>query len=143
MLTPLRDQSGRLRYYLGALIDVAEPINHRKLPRSIHNTPNPKTGLTSTDTNNENLSQERYNLFDEMIESFSEDELGRLVSLGRRKALLSEGVFFKNEIRNEEADTFMNELEVPAPAPEKRSLSPSLAFYSHVGSADSICNSPC
>lgn len=132
MSVPLRDQNGRIRYWLSSHVDVTcllrDPQHLGSFRAQIHQEENPSEADAETKTSTRPHPQAE---FDDLIHSFGPEELRRLVALGRRKALLAEGVFFKDEVGH--TNPFPKPDDPLPPADFSTAPSPSDVFYKSVG----------
>lgn len=99
MCVPLRDQSGKVRYYLGAQLDITGLVNDC-------------TGLASLETiverNNDNRSQVTKGVvpteavqrdeFEQLSEAFNPQELEKVMLLRRHRQLQSEEGFIYKDL---------------------------------------------
>ena len=98
MCVPLRDQSGKVRYYLGAQLDitglVTECTGLVTLKRIIERNKEHRSHVTSRDVPTEILQRDE---FEQLSEAFNPQELERLISIRRRRQLHpEEGVNYKD-----------------------------------------------
>ena len=91
MCVPLRDQSGKVRYYLGAQLDITDLVNEctglHSLKKLVQRQ-NKDQGLVN---NSDVLSQSlQENEFEQLSQVFNPQELERLLALRQRQQLESE-----------------------------------------------------
>ena len=137
MGVPLKDRKAKIRYWLRALVDVTCLLQNSHQLESFHalilnqeadKGPSPKPERA-------NGSHPQIE-FDKLMNSFNPDELRRLVALGRRKALLAEGVFFKNEASQLNAEP--NERASSLPKKQQPTFSMAHLFYHDVSIYSSL-----
>lgn len=104
MCVPLRDQSGKVRYYLGAQLDITDLVNEStgftSLKRLMRRHENHGSLIKVSDDPVETIQQ---NEFEQLSETFNPQELERLVKLRQRQQLESEhkGVVKESEGQRE------------------------------------------
>ena len=96
MCVPLRDQSGKVRYYLGAQLDITSLVNDctglATLKNIVERNSDLRSHVTNADVPKGALQQDE---FEQLSEAFNSQELEKLVSLRRRRQLQSEeGVIY-------------------------------------------------
>lgn len=91
MCVPLRDQSGKVRYYLGAQLDITDLVNDStgftSLKRLMRRHDNHGNLVKSSDDPVESLQKDE---FEQLSETFNPQELEMLVKLRQRQQLESE-----------------------------------------------------
>ena len=91
MCVPLRDQSGKVRYYLGAQLDVTSLVNEctglASLKDIIERNNANRSSVTKGDFQGEILQRDE---FEQLSEAFNPQELEKLILLRRRRQLQSE-----------------------------------------------------
>lgn len=91
MCVPLRDQSGKVRYYLGAQLDITELVNDSTglttLKRLMRRHDNNGSLIKHSDNPVETLQHDE---FEQLSETFNPQELESLVKLRQRQQLESE-----------------------------------------------------
>lgn len=103
MCVPLRDQSGKVRYYLGAQLDISDLIYDctglASLSKLVERHDENRIQVTSRDVPKDSLQPDE---FDQLSEALDSQELERLVNLRRRKQLeLEEKIVYKDFGRNQ------------------------------------------
>ena len=98
MCVPLRDQSGKVRYYLGAQLDITSLVNDctglPSLNKIVERDNDHRSQVKKGDNPTEILPCDE---FEQLSEAFNPQELDRLVSLRQRRQLQSEeGVIHTN-----------------------------------------------
>ena len=96
MCVPLRDQSGKVRYYLGAQLDITSLVNEctgfATLKEIIERNNANRSSVTKGDFEGESLQHDE---FEQLSEAFNPQELEKLILLRRRRQLQSdEGVIY-------------------------------------------------
>ena len=96
MCVPLRDQSGKVRYYLGAQLDITSLVNEctglATLKEIIERNNADRSSGTTGDFQGESLQRDE---FEQLSEAFNPQELEKLILLRRRRQLQSEeGVIY-------------------------------------------------
>ena len=96
MCVPLRDQSGKVRYYLGAQLDITGLVNDctglATLKTIVERDNEHRSHLTTRDVPKETLERDE---FEQLSEAFNPQELDKLVALRRRQQLhAKEGVVY-------------------------------------------------
>ena len=103
MCVPLRDQNGKLRYFLGAQLDVTDLLDSEYIPTSPHDPLLDEGSPAEANGGSKAMDgAAKTNEFDRLIESFDEEEMEKLVLFERRKDLLPEGTFPKKAAHHEE-----------------------------------------
>lgn len=95
MCVPLRDQSGKVRYYLGAQLDITDLVNDctglatlkKMVERSNERRHELGTNLTNGDVEKGHTQRDE---FEQLSEAFNPQELEKLMTLRRRQQLQSE-----------------------------------------------------
>ena len=91
MCVPLRDQSGKVRYYLGAQLDITSLVNEctglSSLKEIIERNNANRSSMTKGDFQGEILQRDE---FEQLSEAFNPQELEKLILLRRRRQLQSE-----------------------------------------------------
>ena len=91
MCVPLRDQSGKVRYYLGAQLDITSLVNDctglATLEMIVARNNDLRSHVTNGDVPKETLQRDE---FEQLSEAFNPQELEKVISLGRRRQLQSE-----------------------------------------------------
>ena len=91
MCVPLRDQSGKVRYYLGAQLDITSLVNEctglASLKEIIERNNANRSSMTKGDFQGEFLQRDE---FEQLSEAFNPQELEKLILLRRRRQLQSE-----------------------------------------------------
>ncbi len=96
MCVPLRDQSGKVRYYLGAQLDITGLVNDctglTTLKKLVERKMDPHTYVTNGDAVEDALQQDE---FEQLSEAFNPQELEKLMTLRRRQQFQSDdGVIY-------------------------------------------------
>jgi len=113
MCVPLRDQSGKVRYYLGAQLDITDLVNDStgfsSLKRLMRRHENHGNLIKKSDDPIETIQQ---NEFEQLSETFNPQELERLVKLRQWQQLESEhrGVVENSEEQQEARASFKTPL---------------------------------
>ena len=130
MGVPLKDGKKKIRYWLHAFVDVTCLLTNSHQLDSFHGIVETRQGRgRNPDAAKASLSHPQIE-FDKLVNSLDPDELRRLVALGRRKALLAEGVFFKNETSRSGAEP--NTRDSSLSRKQRRELIPMQLFYHNV-----------
>lgn len=91
MCVPLRDQSGKVRYYLGAQLDITGLVNDctglATLKKIVERQHEHQSHVTNRDAPKETLQRDE---FEQLSEAFNPEELEKLIRLKRRQQLQSE-----------------------------------------------------
>ena len=91
MCVPLRDQSGRVRYYLGAQLDITDLVNEstglESLKRLVHRHDKHSNLVKSSDAPVETIHKDE---FEQLSETFNPQELEKLIKLRQREHAESE-----------------------------------------------------
>ena len=91
MCVPLRDQSGKVRYYLGAQLDITSLVNDctglGSFQKIIERNNDHQSHVTKGDIPRETFQRDE---FEQLSEAFNPQELEKLISLRRRRQLQSE-----------------------------------------------------
>ena len=91
MCVPLRDQSGRVRYYLGAQLDITDLVNEstglESLKRLVHRHDKHSNLVKSSDAPVETIHKDE---FEQLSETFNPQELEKLIKLRQREHTDSE-----------------------------------------------------
>ena len=96
MCVPLRDQSGKVRYYLGAQLDITSLVNEctelATLKEIVERNNTNRSSMTKGDFRDEIPQRDE---FEQLSEAFNPQELEKLILLRRRRQLQSEeGVIY-------------------------------------------------
>ena len=96
MCVPLRDQSGKVRYYLGAQLDITGLIDDctglATLKRIVERNNEHRSHMTDENGSKDNPQQDE---FEQLSEAFNPQELEKLIALRRRQQLQSdEGIIY-------------------------------------------------
>lgn len=110
MCVPLRDQSGKVRYYLGAQLDITGLVNDctglATLKKIVERENEHRSQVTSRDAPKEVLQQDE---FEQLSEAFNPQELEKLITLRRRQHLQSEeGVIYTDSEKKQQVDDSMS-----------------------------------
>ncbi len=93
MCVPLRDQSGKVRYYLGAQLDITGLVNDctglATLKNIVERNNEHRSHVTNRDVPKETIEKDE---FEQLSEAFNPQELEKLIMLRRRQQLQSEEV---------------------------------------------------
>lgn len=108
MVVPLRDQSGKIRYYLGAQLDITDLVNECTGLTSFKQLLQRQEGhqrlVNNGDVPVENLQDDE---FDQLSQAFNPQELEKLVTIRQRQQLESKGKSNYPDSRNKtEKDAF-------------------------------------
>lgn len=137
MVVPLRDQNGKVRYYLGAQLDITELVNDsvglsslQKLVTRQHEDTN-QNGKESLETHNDLMSQ-----FQQLSETFTPQELQTVLKSQHRQEMDDQVVNgFDNLKGSQPQDVRVcnssADLDSKIPLPGSGSA-PSLGFYKNV-----------
>lgn len=91
MCVPLRDQSGKVRYYLGAQLDITDLVNDctglETLKRLVQRHGDHRNLVKNSDDPVESLRQDE---FEQLSETFNPQELEKLMKLRQRQQLDTE-----------------------------------------------------
>ena len=91
MCVPLRDQSGKVRYYLGAQLDITGIVNDctglATLEKLVKRNKEHQAQATDRAVPKETIQQDE---FEQLSEAFNPQELEKLIMLRRRQQLQSE-----------------------------------------------------
>ena len=91
MCVPLRDQSGKVRYYLGAQLDITSLVNEctglASLKEIIERNNANRSSVNKGDLQGEIIQRDE---FEQLSEAFNPQELEKLILLRRRRQLQSE-----------------------------------------------------
>lgn len=103
MCVPLRDQSGKVRYYLGAQLDITGLVNDctglATLKKLVERNNDDRGQVTNTDAPVESPQKDE---FEQLSEAFNLQELEKLVTLRRRQQLQSdEGIIYTDAERRQ------------------------------------------
>ena len=103
MCVPLRDQSGKVRYYLGAQLDITGLVNDctglATLKKLVKRNNDDRGQVTNGDVLVESPQKDE---FEQLSEAFNPQELEKLVTLRRRQQLQSdEGVIYTDSERRQ------------------------------------------
>lgn len=86
MCVPLRDQHGKVRYYLGAQLDITELVNNCTELSSFRQLVEQQTENAGKSPNQKETSGARQeDEFEQLSEAFNPQELDKLVKLRRRQ----------------------------------------------------------
>ena len=96
MCVPLRDQSGKVRYYLGAQLDITGLVNDctglTTLKKIVERNDQQQSHMTDGNVAKDHLQQDE---FEQLSEAFNPQELEKLIALRRRQQLQSdEGIIY-------------------------------------------------
>ncbi|KAF6221139.1 hypothetical protein HO133_002820 [Letharia lupina] len=105
MCVPLRDQSGKVRYYLGAQVDITGLVNDctglATLKKIVERNNEHRSHVTNRDIPKETLQRDE---FEQLSEAFNSQELEQLITLRRRQQLQSEEGFIYTESEKRQRD---------------------------------------
>lgn len=106
MCVPLRDQSGKVRYYLGAQLDITGLVNDctglATLKKIVERNNEHRSHVTNRDIPKETLQRDE---FEQMSEAFNPQELEKLITMRRRQQLQSEeGVIYTESEKGQRGD---------------------------------------
>lgn len=106
MCVPLRDQSGKVRYYLGAQLDITGLVNDctglATLKKIVERENEHRSQVTRGDVPKETLQEDE---FEQLSEAFNPQELEKLLTLRRRQQLQSEeGVIYTDLDKRQRGD---------------------------------------
>ena len=106
MCVPLRDQSGKVRYYLGAQLDITGLVNDctglATLKKIVQRNNEHRSHVTNRDVQEETLQRDE---FEQMSEAFNPQELEKLITLRRRQQLQSDdAVIYSDSEKRERGD---------------------------------------
>ena len=91
MCVPLRDQSGKVRYYLGAQLDITGLVNDctglATLKNIVERNNEYRSHVTNRDVPKETIQKDE---FEQLSEAFNPQELEKLIMLRRRQQIQSE-----------------------------------------------------
>ena len=91
MCVPLRDQSGKVRYYLGAQLDITSLVNDctglPTLEKIVERNNDHRSHVMNGNVPEEALQRDQ---FEQLSEAFNPQELEKVLSLRRRRKLQSE-----------------------------------------------------
>ena len=98
MCVPLRDQSGKVRYYLGAQLDITSLVNDctglASLKTIVERNNDHRSQVTKGDVPTEAVQRDE---FEQLSEAFNPQELEKVISLRRHRQLHSlEGFIYKD-----------------------------------------------
>ena len=97
MCVPLRDQSGKVRYYLGAQLDITDLVNDctglQSLKKLVQRHTDHRNLVKKSDDPVETLQQDE---FEQLSETFNPQELEKLVKLRQRQQFESEEKLYCN-----------------------------------------------
>ena len=104
MCVPLRDQSGKVRYYLGAQLDITGLVNDctglTTLQKIVDRNDADPIHDMNGDSAEESLQKDE---FEQLSEAFNPQELEKLITLRRRQQLRShEGVVYTDSERRQQ-----------------------------------------
>ena len=110
MCVPLRDQSGKVRYYLGAQLDITGLVNDctglATLKKIVERENEHRSQVTSRDAPKEVLQPDE---FEQLSEAFNPQELEKLITLRRCQHLQSEeGVIYTGSEKRQQGDGSMS-----------------------------------
>jgi hypothetical protein len=92
MCVPLRDQSGKVRYYLGAQLDITDLVNDctglASLKKLIHRQNENQGLVNNSDVPSESLQED--DEFEQLSQTFNPQELEQLLALRQRQHLKNE-----------------------------------------------------
>ena len=91
MCVPLRDQHGKVRYYLGAQLDITELVNNCTELPSLRQLMDQQIEQSSQKPKDVAANTPAGNEFEKLSEAFNPQELDQLVMLRRREKLESNG----------------------------------------------------
>ena len=96
MCVPLRDQSGKVRYYLGAQLDITGLVNDctglATLKKIVERSNDHRSHMVDGNVSKDNLQQDE---FEQLSEAFNPQELEKLIALRGRQPLESdEGIIY-------------------------------------------------
>ena len=106
MCVPLRDQSGKVRYYLGAQLDITGLVNDctglATLKKIVERNNGHRSPVTNRDSQKETTQPDE---FEQLSESFNPQELEKLILLRRRQQLQSEeGIIYTDSEKRQRGD---------------------------------------
>lgn len=106
MCVPLRDQSGKVRYYLGAQLDITGLVNDctglATLKNIVERNSEHRSHVTNRDVSKETIPRDE---FEQLSEAFNPQELEKLITLRRRQQLQSEeGVIYTDSEKRQRGD---------------------------------------
>lgn len=106
MCVPLRDQSGKVRYYLGAQLDITGLVNDctglATLKKIVERNNEHQTQVTYRGVPKETFQRDE---FEQLSEAFNPQELEKLITLRRRQQLQSEeGVIYTDLEQRQRGD---------------------------------------
>ena len=106
MCVPLRDQSGKVRYYLGAQLDITGLVNDctglATLKKIVERNNEHRKHVTNRDVPKETLQRDE---FEQLSEAFNPQELEKLITLSRRQQLqYEEGVIYTSSENRQRGD---------------------------------------
>ena len=113
MCVPLRDQSGRVRYYLGAQLDITDLVNNStglpSLKRLMQRHNTHRNLVKSSDNPIETIQQDE---FEQLGETLNPHELEKLVKLRQRQQAETEetGIYEEHVKEREERVSFRPQL---------------------------------
>lgn len=146
MCVPLRDQSGKVRYYLGAQLDITGLVNDctglATLKKIVERNNEHRSHVTNRDVPKETIQQDE---FEQLSESFNPQELEKLISLRRRQQLQSEeGIVYTDSETRQRGDdsstrTPLTDLNNSFQLNGQGSAPP-LGYYKTVST---LCETPC
>ena len=142
MCVPLRDQSGKVRYYLGAQLDITDLVNDctelQSLKRLAQRHHDHRNLVKTSDKPVETIEQDE---FEQLSETFNPQELEKLIKLRQRQQVESEEkIIYQNsaEQREERASsrTALKDLDSTFQFSGEGSAPP-LGYYKTVGASHS------
>lgn len=106
MCVPLRDQSGKVRYYLGAQLDITGLVNDctglATLKKIVERQHEHRSHVTNQDVPRETLQRDE---FEQLSVAFNPEELEKLIKLRRRQQLQAEeGVVYTDSEKRQRGD---------------------------------------
>lgn len=105
MCVPLRDQSGKVRYYLGAQLDITDLVNDctglLSLKKLIQRQTENQGLLNSSDVPPESLQED--DEFEQLSQTFNPQELEQLLALRKRQHLKSEEKVIAKDSANQQS----------------------------------------
>lgn len=111
MCVPLRDQSGKVRYYLGAQLDITGLVNDCTglvtLKKIVERKNEHQSQLTSGNSPKESHQRDE---FEQLSEAFNPQELEKLIKIRRRQQLQAEEVvIYTDSEKGQQGDDSLSE----------------------------------
>jgi len=107
MVVPLRDQSGKIRYYLGAQLDITDLVNKctglKSFEKLVQRQDEHRRLVNNGDVLAKNLQEDE---FEQLSQAFNPRELEKLITLRQRQQLQSEeNVIHPESVNKQEKDS--------------------------------------